>query len=650
MENKKGTDAFLSLLGALAVNAIVVLCCYAICRVAFTLENLNLFTDLTVGRFLYMCVGGLRFDIAAFCYTNILYVVLLLLPLHLKEHKGYYTFLKILFVVINAVALLSNLMDSVYYQFVNRRATMSVFTEFADDVNVVGIIGGEFVTHWYLTLIGIAMVVALWRFYRSPKVDFPIRSFPRYYGFRLVGLVVAVVLLLAGIRSDLTFEERPLNNRNAKKYVTHSIESGIVQNTPFSIIRTIGKKPFAVPNYYANETDALAFFNPVHHNTMPDSLRAKAKPNVVFIMLEGFGAEYSGYLNGHLDGGQYKGYMPFLDSLMQQSLIFDCTLANGRRSIDMAPSVFSSIPMFVESFFTSQASTNEVTSIAAILDKQGYRTAFFHGADNGSLGFEDFARNAGFTEYYGRNEYGNDADYDGHWGIFDGPFLQYFCRTISTFRQPFCAAVFTLSSHHPFRIPKNLENKYPKGTHPMHHCVAYADDAVRQFFEAAKHQPWYHNTLFVLSADHTSIPTHDEFKNDYGRFRIPIIFYKPGDKLFAGKHKGIAQQIDVMPTVLDYIGCEEPYISFGCNLLTTPAEQTYGVNYNDGTFQYFKNGLMLQFDGSNATALYRYADDPLLKRNLLGKEPQQAQMERELKSIVQQYMDRMSNNTLVLKP
>lgn len=644
----------LNMLKALACNALMLLIGYMVCRIAFTLENIKLFPGLTPWRYLYMCLGGLRFDISAICYTNALYMVLMLLPLHWKENRGYYTFLKWLFVVVNSVALLSNLMDAVYYPFVNRRATISVFTEFKNDANVFGIIGTEFVHHWYFTLLGIVLVTLLIRLYQTPT-PISVKSKRAYYSWGIPILIASIVLAFVGIRSDFTFDARPLNNRNAKTYAEHPIEAGIVLNTPFSVIRTIGKKPFVDPKYYPSYRASEKFFNSVHHNTMPDSLYAKEKLNLVFIILEGFGAENSAYLNPRLDGGRYKGYMPFIDSLMRSSLVFDYSFAHGRQSIDMAPSVFSSIPKFVESFFTSQAATNDISSIAAILDKQGYRTAFFHGADNGSLGFEDFARNAGFMEYYGRNEYvadkdfGGDNDYDGHWGIYDEPFLQFFCKSISGFKQPFFATVFTLSSHHPFHIPKKYVNVFPDGPLPINKLIGYTDNAVRNFFNEAKKQPWYKHTLFVMTGDHTSGTWHDEYNTDMGRFRVPLIFFKPGDETFRGRSRSVAQQIDVMPTVLDYLGCMTPYVAFGCNLLSTPTEKTYAVNYNNGIYQYFKNGLMLQFDGEKTIAVYRFEQDPLLKRNLIGKWPEEAQMERELKAIIQQYMWRMSNNELVVK-
>ena len=104
-----------------------------------------------------------------------------------------------------------------------------------------------------------------------------------------------------------------------------------------------------------------------------------------------------------------------------------------------------------------------------------------------------------------------------------------------------------------------------------------------------------------------------------------------------------------MPTVLGYLGYDKPYVAFGCDLLHTPMEETYAVNYLDGIYQFFKGDYMLQFDGEKTVAMYAFKTDVLLKENLIGKVPQQESMEKELKAMIQQYMERMNHDELTIK-
>ena len=311
------------------------------------------------------------------------------------------------------------------------------------------------------------------------------------------------------------------------------------------------------------------------------------------------------------------------------------------------PSILSSIPMFVEPFFLTPASMNDMTGLAGILGNEGYETAFFHGAENGSMGFQAFAQKTGFQHYYGRTEYeasqGKD-DFDGTWAIWDEPFLQYFANEMSNMKQPFMTALFTASSHHPFAIPEQYKSKYPEDHLPIHKCIRYTDHAIEQFFNTAQKQPWFNNTIFVLTSDHTNQSDHAEYQTDLGGFCSPIIIYEPGRE--PQLQDKIAQQIDILPTVLGMLGYHKPYFGFGIDLLNTPSEETWAVNYLNGIYQYVKYGYVLQFDGSQAKAVYSL-DDRMMKQNLKGKVDVQAKMERELKAVIQQYMERMTQDRLL---
>ena len=496
------------------------------------------------------------------------------------------------------------------------------------------------------------------------------REIVRYYIVQTVCFGLFIPLCICGMRGGATTAVRPITISNANQYVAHPQEAGIVLNTPFSLIRTIGKKVFEIPEYMSEE-EMNALYSPVVIPNFSPSLNNSSsslipnssslipnspKKNVVILIVESFGREYIGGYNKWLDGGKYKGYTPFVDSLMQHSQTFLYSYCNGRKSIDGMPSILSSIPMFVEPFFLTPASMNDVSGIAGELKNKGYYSAFFHGAENGSMGFQAFARKTGFIDYFGRTEYdadkrfGGDNDFDGMWAIWDEPFLQFFATKMSEFKQPFVSAVFTASSHHPYKIPEKYKDIYKEEGIAIHKCIRYTDNALRLFFERAKKQPWYNNTLFVITSDHTNLSDHAYYQTDLGGFCSPIIFFDPSGDMKPGMRNAIAQQIDIMPTVLSYLGYDRKYVAFGCDLLTTKDEDTWAVNYLNGIYQYVKGDWLLQFDGQKAKALYRFRTDLMLKDNLLSKEPKiAADMERQVKAIIQSYMTRMVNNQLTPK-
>ena len=642
-----------SLLSPLAItlcNLLIAYVVYFLARLIYFFENYSYFSqNLSFSHVLEMLRGGLVFDTSAILVTNIPYIVLMLFPIHYKESAIYQKLCRAVFLVINGVALAINLCDAVYFRFTMRRTTTTVFSEFANEENLGGVFLKETINHLYLLVLFVVMVWAMYRLYRMTGLKHKELTWWHYDLATLLSLAALAPFVVAGIRGGFATAVRPITISNANQYVDRPTDAALVLNTPFSLYRTIGKAVFVVPEYYQDETEMASVFTPIH---VPNDSVPMTKKNVVVLIVESFGREYIGALNGTLENSRYRGYTPSVDSLIAKSITFSHSYCNGRKSIDGMPSILSSIPCFVEPFFLTPASMNHVSGIASLLAGEGYQTAFFHGAQRGSMGFQAFARSTGFQEYYGREDYdedkrfGGDADFDGMWAIWDEPFLQYYAAKMSEMKEPFMTAVFTASSHHPYVIPEKYKEVYPEEGLTIHKCIRYTDMAIGRFFQEASRQPWFKNTIFVLTSDHTNQSDHMEYQTDLGGFCSPIIIYEPGvtDQQPEMQQK-IAQQIDILPTLMGRLHYPKPYFAFGIDVLNTPAEQTWAVNYMNGFYQYVKHGHVIQFDGQKTTAAYALTDS-LMQNNLVNQLPEQPQMEREVKAIVQQYMERMTQDRL----
>ena len=624
-------------------NLLLVYFVYQIARLEYYVENRD-YLSYTWDIF----QGGLLFDTSAILYTNALYVVMMLFPLHWKENKIYHKVCQWLFVVVNSITFAINLADSVYFRYTMRRTTTTVFEEFSNEGNLGSIIGTEFLSHWYLVLLFALVVFLLWRCYVEPSINSHSMKWWRYDVACLLSLLLFAPFCVAGMRGGFTTAVRPITISNANQYASRPVDAALALNTPFALIRSIGKNVFVVPHYFSDEKALASMYTRIH---TPNDSAAVVKKNVVVLIVESFGREYIGALNKDLEGGKYKGYTPYVDALIGKSTTFQYSFCNGRKSIDGMPSVLSSIPMFVEPFILTPSSMNDYTGLADILGQEGYETAFFHGAQNGSMGFQAFAPKTGFKHYFGRTEYeaakGTD-DFDGTWAIWDEPFLQYYAEEMGKMKQPFMTAVFTASSHHPFVIPEQYKQQFPEGKLEIQKCIRYTDMAIGKFFETASKQPWFENTIFVLTSDHTNMSDHDYYQTDLGGFCSPIIIYEPSHPEGQVIDK-IAQHIDILPTVLGMLGYQKPYFGFGIDLLNTPSEDTWAVNYLSGIYQYVRNGYVLQFDGQKTKGIYSLSDS-LMQQNLIHQPSvvsHQSQMERELKAIIQQYMERMTQNRLM---
>ena len=637
-------------LAVIACNLLLAYAVYFLARIIYLTINYSYFyQDLTLVHLFELLGAGLVFDTSAILVTNIPYIVLMLLPWHGKERPAYQQFCRWVFVIVNSLALAINLIDACYFRFTMRRTTTTVFSEFANEQNLGSIFFTETLNHLYLVFLFAFVAWGLYRLARYSTLRHDSLRWWHYDVAMLLSLAFVAPFVVAGIRGGFATAVRPITISNANQYVNRPIEAALVLNTPFSLYRTIGKDVFSVPDYFASEQELEAHYSPVHR---PAS-GIMEKKNVVVLIVESFGREYIGALNPCLDDSQYKGYTPCIDSLIARSITFSHTYCNGRKSIDGMPSILSSIPMFIEPFFLTPASMNHVSGLASILGGEGYQTAFFHGAQRGSMGFQAFARSTGFKDYYGREDFnadtrfGGDTDFDGTWAIWDEPFLQYYCAKMSEMKEPFMTAVFTASSHHPYVVPEKYRERFPEEGIEIHKCIRYTDMALGKFFRSASRQPWFKNTIFVLTSDHTNLSDHDYYQTDLGGFCSPIIIYEPGiTDLQPAVQDKIAQQIDILPTVLGMLHYPKPYFAFGIDVLNTPAEDTWAVNYLNGIYQYVKHGHVLQFDGQRTRAVYALTDS-LMKHNLVGNCPDQESMEHELKAIIQQYMARMTQDRLL---
>ena len=651
---------------ALLWNLLVVYVAYTLCRVAFLLTNWTLYSGtLTWSHAMELFRAGLIFDTTAILYLNIPIILLMLFPLHWKECPGYYRVVRVLYVLLNFIGIGANLIDCVYFPFTGKRTTASIFQEFSHEGagSLGSILMGQALRHWYLVLLAAMLAWMLWMLFRPrpQRVKTPARIVT-YYLRGIPFFLLMIPLCVVGMRGGVGKSTRPITLSNANEFATRPAETGIILNTPFSILRTIGKTPFQVPHYMSDE-EAASLFSPLHEVPVQEDKDEKKEfqpLNVVVFILESFSKQHFGFYNRTLRDGTYRGFTPFLDSLCTHAaLTWRYSYANGRKSIEGMPSVLSSLPNFVEPLFLTSASLNHMSGMARELGEQkGYTTGFFHGAQNSSMGFHAFARATGFQQYFGRTEYNDDPltngdeDFDGTWAIWDEEFLQFFARRMSEMREPFMTAVFTASSHDPFALPDRYRGVFPQGESPLQECVAYTDNALRRFFETARKEPWFDNTLFVLTADHTSQQLDPFYTTSLGNFCVPIIFYAPSDSTLHGyDEERVVEQVDIMPTVLSYLHYDQPYIAFGQDMLSTSPNQSFAIHWlpEANGYEYVRGPYAIRFDGQRVTSAYAYRSDSLLNHYILDSLPADTLqlMQQHMESIIQQYIQRMTEDRLV---
>lgn len=608
----------------------LVLLGYSICRLLFLVFNSNYFLSLSFKEIFYGCFIGIRYDITAIVITNTPIILLHLLPEKIFNRTFIQSATKFIFIFINAFMFLLNAIDFGLFRFTAKRATADVFKILSFGNDFKNTAPQMILDFWYVLLILLLLWWSLYKFYpRSQssnqelsKKDFKSIIMKSFTSLSIIGL------FFIGFRGGIQF--KPLSIISASKY-GYGIMAPLILNTPFTFVKTFGKSELQ-PIRYMTDEEAQQTVTFIHSASNNDF----RKLNVVVIILESFGKEYSGFLNNE------KGYTPFLDSLMKKSFYCTNAFANGKRSIEGIPAITAGIPALTnEPLITSSYGVNQMTSIANSLGDKGYSTFFFHGGTNGTMGFDNFAKAIGYKHYFGRNEYNNDQDFDGTWGIYDGPFLQRVSNELSKSLSPFFATIFTLSSHHPYSIPSKYNSVFPAGTLPIHKSIQYADYSLKMFFESASKQKWFNNTLFVITADHTALSEKQFYMTRQGIYAIPLLFYSPGDSL-SGIEKKTCQQIDILPSVLGYLNYDKPFFAFGRNIFDLTSTG-FAINYLNDSYQWIEGNHTFISDASNRGEYFQYSDASQL---ILETKSDSSVIHKKLNSFIQQYNSALINNKM----
>lgn len=607
---------------------------FFITRALFAYYNKDILHLDSLSTFFKLSFFGLSFDATAILYVNSLFILLSVIPYKRAARHAYQSKISFAYFIPNFLALALNCIDIAYYRYTYVRSGVSIFESLVNEENKLLLTKNFIVNFWHIFLWFFALCWIWMYLYKKYRVKHAfLDPWKPYRNSSIVFVFVSIFFTIWGIRGDFKKTTRPKNLVDANKNLSHVAHADVVLNTPFVFLRTLGKSSFKKQNWTTDE-EIETWVKPIkHYKDVPEK-----KLNVVIIILESFGREYIGAFNQNKNIPHYESFTPFLDSLAQHSLIFDNAFSNGSKSIHGMSSVIAGVPSFKDAFTSSPYPNQPIQSIVSVLKERNYRTSFFHGAPNGSMGFQSFAHTLGYDAYYGMAEYGNDKDFDGTWAIWDEPFFQFMKNNLDTIQQPFMSTIFTATSHEPYKIPDSYKDKFTHGHNQMHPCVQYTDHALKLFFKEAAKSPWFQNTLFVITADHGNQVHFDEYKKLVNRNAIPILFYQPNSKL-KGVNSEWAQQIDIYPTITHYLGYQKPFRSWGRSLLDSKSTKPFVLNYTGNQYLVMRDDFIATFDGQKITGVFRKTDLALEENLIYEQTDVKEQSEIFAKAFLQNYFN-----------
>jgi len=622
--------------GALAFPArlLAVLFLYFIHRVLFLFHNLDVFRAAPWREIAHAFGFGVRFDLVAVFMISAPLIALAYFPWPGKIPGNVAHWFDRFFLLLHAPFIFLNCADLEYFGFTGRRTTMDIFRIHGDILDQAG----QLLAHYWQVPLGTLLSVAfLWWVCRA--VPLPERR-PASIVRRLI--VLAAVSLVTVLMIRNSFQSKPLMVPHAFAYSTPSV-GNLALNTPVGFLQSygiLGGKSLPRTTYYGSVREywplvSLGAFSP----------RPRNPQNVVVVIVESLSSSYVGAENPDSD------LTPFIDRLARSGLHFRNFYAAGRRTAYALPALFAGVPgLMDEAVFNSSYQGDSFFGLGHTLRENGYRTAFFHGARNGSMGVDYGSKMVGFQEYFGKDEFqswpgARKEDYDGDWGIFDEPFLGFVADRLEDFREPFAAAILTLTTHQPYPIPKKYVGEFPAGRDPMECCVRYLDRSLSGFFESARKKPWFRNTLFVITADHTHSPPGGVRPDMLQQHDIPLILYHPSGQLPAADTGKVGYQGDLTPTVLDYLGIHPRKSTvFGRSLFRN--SPGLAMFRSSGVSALVQKDFIVTFSDTSGPRLFRYPDGPGRRWEEVSDPVLREQRAKILKAFVQHHNNGLLDNRL----
>jgi phosphoglycerol transferase MdoB-like AlkP superfamily enzyme len=555
-----------------------------ICRILFIIFQFNYFknNDLTVLPQVFFY--GIIFDIQALSYTLIPFNLISLFPFKIKYQKKTTLFIKGLFIIGVSLILILNLIDFEFFKIKNRRSGIELFQLINDPANPIF---SYLFSYWYLLLILLLFILIMIKYYpkannlKLEKTHLPQNKYP----LKILVFFIFSGFIFIGARGG--FQIKPLRSFDAARFVNPSWTHATINSFTRLITSYNAPAPKEINDF--SELELIEIINYKKYNS--NQFKLNSKPNIVLIILESFGRDYCGFLNNK------PRFTPFLDSLSKNSLVFENAYSSGYSSIESLPAIFSSIPSLLDvPYINSNFQSNKIYGVHHYLNEMGYDCSFYYGAENGSMGFLNFLKNSGKINYYGKKEYPNKNDFDGNWGIWDEEYLKYFSNELSKKSEPFFSTVFTLTSHDPYKIPKKYQKLFMGGDLPIHKSVEYTDYSLGQFFKMAKQTDWFENTIFIITADHTSYSKDEYFYSPMGKFEIPLMLYSPKFINAEFNKERTVSHLDIFPTIMELAQSKDTFLTLGNSVLNK--DNSTAINHELDFFQIIQYPYCLQMNSS----------------------------------------------------
>ena len=636
---------------ATLIQVVIVLFLFWLMRWVFYWCNSSLFGDMPFSHLWRLARAGIRFDVCVVAWFNVLFLFLRFLPFDFVYNRRYLIVTDIVYVVGNSVLLLLNLIDIPLYPIFGFRTSLTSLRTFVTEPNILGLtlsFVGRYIWVFLGALAIVLVLIAVTKVFvpTRPETEKKTVAWRHYAGkvaiFVIAGFITFVGIWGRGINLEPLYVEYAL--LHTKKFS----EVNIVLNTPFTIIRM--DDDFRLPRFEFFSDDKLSGIR--QSLKTPDPGTQPNHKNLVILTIESGGTLWHKDLNV-VGTPPVEGLTPFIDSLINQSLVFKNTMATSTVTVDGVRNIYAGYPAYGFFMISDVAfSNNDTEGLAALLDKIGYSSKFYYGGHKDSFNFYPFFKESGFQSVTYKEILPTSGEgSDKLWGYWDHELAEWAVKDLNKIKEPFFAGMLTLNPHDPFKIPDDWrENEYISGKDTPERAVEYLDKTLQVFFNEASKQKWYVNTIFIITADHGArYKLKEKWGTSYIQPHILFMIFDPSGELTREIRDMPVGQIDIMPTALSLLNYPAPYLAFGESVFT-PGRQNYAFSVIRDKYQITGERYLIVLDNrmTEIEEVYDITADKELKHPLMDYDREETgKMLMWGQALMQDFTQRMYGNRMV---
>lgn len=648
-------------------SALALMLMYSLLRLALLAYNHELIGSTPAGQFVEAFANGLRFDLRLVVYACIPLLLSLLSLRAMAARRLHVAWLSLF----ASLTLFLGVAEMDFYREFHQRLNSLVFQYLQEDLGtVLSMLWHGFPVLRYLLAWALATLALVGLFHwiealtRARRVGPPLVWYGRF-------AVFFACLLLAVIAARGTLKQGP-PLRWGDAYTTDSMFANqLGLNGTLSLIDAAknsfsshrsntwkAKLPQAealqtVRQMLLGEQDKLvdADSAAVRREFTPPLAGTLPARNVVVILMESFAGRWVGAL------GSDANITPNFDRLSQEGLLFTRFFSNGthtHQGMFATMACFPNLPGF-EYLMRTPEGGHQFSGLPQLLSARGYDDLYVY---NGNFQWDNqsgFFSNQGMRRFIGREDFVDPVFIDPTWGVSDQDMFDRGAAELAKLdpNKPFYALLQTLSNHTPYALPENLPVApvTDRGSYNEHlTAMRYSDWALGQFFEKAKKEPYYNNTLFVVVGDHGFGSPEQLTEMDLFRFNVPLLVIAPGmQEKFGQRRDTVGTQIDVVPTIMGRLGGDVRHQCWGRDLLNLPdGDPGIGVIKPSGSDQTVAivNGEKILVQPRDMPAkLYHYQLGAGAKVEVVTNDPAQPLLQQRLEAFLQTATQSLLQNT-----